>query len=134
MALMRTSVTLFAILLALAPAVGAGAERSVTVKIAAMNGTGETGTATFTPQGDKTLIVVDLNGAPNIHQPSHLHDGTCDDYSPAPAYPLADVVAGKSRTLVNERFEKIVGGGYILNVHKSYDDIATQAACSVIRG
>lgn len=134
MASMRTSVTLLAILLALAPAVSAGAERSVTVRIASMNGTGESGTATFTPEGDKTLIVVDLNNAPSVHQPSHLHDGTCEDYSPAPAYPLADVVGGKSRTLVNERFERLVSGRYILNVHKSYDDIATQAACSVVRG
>ncbi|HET7814065.1 MAG TPA: hypothetical protein VFL13_06800 [Candidatus Baltobacteraceae bacterium] len=131
---MRTSVFLTAILLAFAPAVSAGAERSVTVKIAAMNGTGESGIATFIAQGDKTLVVVDLTNAPGLRQPSHLHDGTCDDYSPAPAYPLADVVGGKSRTIVNERFEKIVSGRYILNVHKSYDDIATQAACSVVKG
>lgn len=134
MAIMRTSVTLIAVLFALASAAGAGAERSVTVKIGAMNGTGESGTATFTEQGDKTLIVVDLSNAPGFRQPSHLHDGTCDDYSPAPAYPLADIVSGKSRTLLNERFARIVSGRYILNVHKSYDDIATQAACSVVKG
>lgn len=134
MASMRTSVLLTAILLALVPAVSTGAERSVTVKIGAMNGSGESGFATFTAQGDKTLVVVDLTGAPGNRQPSHLHDGTCEDYSPAPAYPLADLVGGKSRTIVNEHFEKLIGGRYILNVHKSYDDIATQAACSVVKG
>lgn len=130
---MRTGALLLAVFFLAGLATAASAERTVTVKVNAMNGSGESGTATFTADGDKTVIAVDLQNAPKVRQPSHLHDGTCEDYSPAPAYPLNDLVDGKSRTVINEKFDRIVSGRYIINVHKSYDDIATQAACSVVK-
>jgi hypothetical protein len=109
------------------------AGRTVVVTMNAMKGTGENGTATFTEQGDKTLIAGDVQNGTAAHQLSHLHAGSCDDYTPRPAYPLADVVSGKSHTIVNERFDKLVSGAYVLNVHKSYDDIAPQASCGSVK-
>lgn len=129
---MRTIVFFLAALLSSAAAAPAS-QRSVVVTLGAMNGSGESGTATFTEQGDKTLVVVGVSNAPAQRQPSHLHAGSCDDYTPRPAYPLADVVNGTSRTLLPQRFDVIVSGKYILNIHKSYDDIATQAACGAVK-
>lgn len=106
---------------------------TLVVPLQAMNGSGESGTATLTAQGDKTLVVIDLSNGTATRQPSHLHAGTCDDYTPRPSYGLSDVVNGKSRTLVNAPFDKLVNGSLIVNVHHSYDDIATQSACGIVK-
>lgn len=103
------------------------------VPLQAMNGSGENGTATLTAQGDKTLVVISLSNGSATRQPSHLHSGTCDDYTPRPSYGLSDVIGGESRTLVSARFDKLVNGSLIVNVHHSYDDIATQSACGVVK-
>jgi hypothetical protein len=106
---------------------------TLVVPIQAMNASGENGTATFTAQGDKTLVVIDLSNGSATRQPSHLHAGTCDDYTPRPSYGLSDVVNGKSRTVVSAPFERLVNGSLIVNVHHSYDDIATQSACGIVK-
>ena len=106
---------------------------TLVVPLQAMNGSNETGTATFTAQGDKTLVVIELQNGSSTRQPSHLHAGSCDDYTPRPAYGLSDVVNGKSRTVVAAPFERLVNGSMIVNVHHSYDDIATQSACGVVK-
>src|SRR5579884_1258239 len=106
---------------------------TLVVPLQAMNGSGENGTATFTAQGDKTLVVIELSNGTSARQPSHLHLGICDDYTPRPAYGLSDVVNGKSRTLLSAPFEKLVNGSMIVNVHHSYDDIATQSACGIVK-
>src|SRR5262250_1660567 len=54
----------------------------VTVKLDAQNGSGETGTATFTPQGNKTQVVLQLTGAPSAAQPAHIHEGSCAKLNP----------------------------------------------------
>ncbi len=107
---MRTILIATIALLVLAFAGARAAERSLVVKIAAMNGSGENGTATFIAQGDRTLVVVDLQNGTATRQPSHLHDGTCDDYTPRPAYPLSDVVNGRSRTVLTVPFDRITSG------------------------
>jgi len=128
---MRTVLILVGVILLSGAA--ANADRSVVVKLDEMNGSGEAGTATLTQQGDKTLVVIALSNGSATRQPSHLHDGTCDDYIPRPAYALSDVVNGRSRTVVNAPFDKLTSGALIVNVHKSYDDIATQASCGTVK-
>jgi hypothetical protein len=107
--------------------------RTVTIHMSAMNGTNEDGTATLTEDGNQTIVLVTLANGTSVRQPSHLHSGSCDDYTPRPAYALHDVVNGSSRTVVPEHLDKLISGTYILNVHKSYDDIATQASCGVVK-
>lgn len=116
--------------LSCAPA-GADTEQTVVVTLNTLNGSGESGTATLHAQGNKTVVVIKLANGSGIEQPAHFHVGTCDKYQPRPLYPLEDVVDGKSTTTVNVPIEKLTGGDLIVNVHKSYADIATQAACGV---
>jgi hypothetical protein len=106
---------------------------AVVVTLDALNGSGESGTATLHPQGAKTLVVIRLTGGSGVEQPAHFHLGTCDRYQPRPLYPLEDVVDGKSTTLLAVPIEKLDAGDLIVNVHKSYADIATQAACGVAK-
>src|SRR5262245_2568484 len=60
----------------------------VTVKLDAQHGSGETGTATFTPQGNKTQVVLQMTGTPADAQPAHIHAGSCAELNPAPKIPL----------------------------------------------
>lgn len=104
---------------------------SVVIPLGALNGSGENGTATLRPRGDKTIVTIVLSGGSDIEQPAHFHVGTCGHYQPRPLYPLEDVVNGKSTTTLDVPLAKLTGGDLIINVHKSYADIATQAACGV---
>jgi hypothetical protein len=105
--------------------------QTVVVTLNALNGSGENGTATLHAQGGKTVVVIKLSNGSGIEQPAHFHVGTCDKYQPRPLYPLDDVVDGKSTTTLNVPIDKLTAGDLIVNVHKSYADIATQAACGI---
>ena len=118
-----------AALLPLAAAADSG--QTVVVTLNALNGSGENGTATLHAQGSKTVVVIKLSNGSGIEQPAHFHVGTCDKYQPRPLYPLEDVVNGQSTTTLNVPIDKLTGGDLIVNVHKSYADIATQAACGI---
>ena len=107
--------------------------QTVVVRLDALNGSGESGTATLHAVGRKTVITIVLENGSAIEQPTHFHVGTCDKYQPRPLYALEDVVNGKSTTTLSIPIEKLVGGDLIVNVHKSYADIATQAACGVAK-
>lgn len=125
---------LAAVLLASAavPDVNARADdATVVVPLGTLNGSGENGTATLRARGQKTIVTISLSGGSDVEQPAHFHVGTCDRYQPRPLYPLNDVVNGKSTTTVDVPISKLTGGDLIINVHKSYADIATQAACGV---
>jgi Cu/Zn superoxide dismutase len=53
-------------------------DKPVTVNLEPQNASGEQGTVTLTPQGDKTQVVIKLAGAPSgVQQPAHIHDGNC---------------------------------------------------------
>jgi len=131
---MIRSVATFVILtLASAPAAMADSSGTVVIQMSAMNGSGESGTATLKPNGNKTVVVLKLVGGSPVEQPAHFHTGTCDKYEPRPLYGLNDVVNGTSTTTVSQPIDKLVAGGLIINVHKSYDDIATQVSCGVAK-
>ena len=100
----------------------------VTVKLDAQNGSGETGTATFTPQGNKTQVVLQMTGAPADAQPAHIHDGSCAKLNPAPKIPLQNVVNGKSTTVLEMPIKEVMAGGAV-NVHKSTEDLKTYVSC-----
>jgi hypothetical protein len=114
--------------------VGAGAalaqDKPVTVNLSAQNASGESGTATLTPQGDKTQVVIKLTGAPDTaQQPAHIHDGSCAKLDPKPRVPLQNVVGGNSTTTLDMKLGDIMGKGGAINVHKSAADVKTYVAC-----
>ncbi|HTW85975.1 MAG TPA: hypothetical protein VMD91_18030 [Candidatus Sulfotelmatobacter sp.] len=125
---------LLAMCAASAPAIAADAPAPVTFKLNAMNGSSESGTATLTPDGDKTVVVLKLTGAPDAKQPAHFHTGTCSNYGPRPLYPLEPVEKGYSKTTLDEPIGKLTDGSLVINVHHSLDDIATIASCGLAKG
>ena len=86
------------------------ADKPVTVKLEAQGGSGQNGTATLTPEGEKTRIVFKLDGGAGAAQPAHIHEGTCAKLDPKPKYPLENVVKGASTTVVGVGLDKIMAG------------------------
>ena len=103
----------------------------VTVQLKEQNKSGETGTATITPQGGKTQVVLQIKGASAQAQPAHIHDGTCASLDPKPRIPLQNVVNGKSTTTLEMPMAEVTKGA--INVHKSASDIKTYVACADLK-
>ncbi len=117
------------------PSTGASAQSPITVQIQSKDNSGVSGTATLTPQGNQTRVVVQLKGAAsNVAQPAHFHSGTCDKLDPKPKYPLADVVNGTSTTVVSAPVSELASGKYAINVHKSAADVKISVACGNVKG
>jgi hypothetical protein len=105
-------------------------DRPMTVNLSAQNASGENGTATLTPQGDKTQVVIKLTGAPDATpQPAHIHDGSCAKLDAKPRVPLQNVVGGNSTTTLDMKLADIMSKGGAINVHKSAADLKTYVAC-----
>src|SRR5919199_132537 len=62
-----------------APPDTASAQQAVTIQLSPQNSSGITGTATLTPMGDQTRVVLTLAGAGAGPEPAHIHAGTCAD-------------------------------------------------------
>lgn len=108
-------------------------EKGVTVQLEAQNSSGETGTATLTPEGNNTRVVIKMTPSKEA-QPAHIHQGTCDKLNPKPLYPLANVQNGSSSTLVHAPLSKITAEATAINVHKSRQEAKVYVACGDIKG
>lgn len=117
-----------------AAAAFAASPTTITVPMAAENGSNESGTATLTQTAKGVHIVVDLKNAPAEAQPTHIHPGTCTKLNPAPEYPLTSLANGKSVTdLPGKKLADLTGGKFSINVHKSTDDLKTYVSCGLIK-
>jgi hypothetical protein len=120
-------------ILAIAGTGPAQAAGPVTVPLTPQNSSGETGTATLTPDGNKTKVVVAINGSPaGAAQPLHVHKGTCTKLDPAPAYGLTTLSNGKSETTIDVPLNTLQTGAFAINGHKSAQDAKTYVFCGNI--
>ena len=108
----------------------------VTVNLAEQNGSGESGTATLTAEGDRTKVVLDVQNPSatmaSEAQPAHIHKGSCAKLDPTPAYGLTDVKDGTSSSTVDVKLDDLANGAFAINVHKSATEIETYVACGNI--
>ena len=105
------------------------------VMLKAMNGSGETGTATLTPVGKLTRVDIALTHEPaGGKQPAHIHQGSCAQLNPTPKYALKDVVAGKSSTIVNVSSADLHAAKYAINVHQSAANLPKYVSCGDVAG
>ncbi len=106
--------------------------RGTKLGMAQMSNSGEVGTVTLFPhRTDATLVVVRLASAPpGRAQPAHIHRGhSCDTADPTPAYLLAPVVNGVSRTIVEAPEAKLLSGNYVIDVHDSSGRLGRYVSC-----
>lgn len=109
------------------------ADAPLVVPLHAQNGSNEDGTATFIPQGDKTMVIVSLTGTPDgVAQPAHIHMGSCEKLNPAPKYPLTLVKSGVSESTVPVPLSTLLASPFAVNVHESANDLAHYVACGNI--
>lgn len=133
-----TRVGLAALLIAAVATFGmarfASAQDELTVTISELNGSGISGEAYLTDNGDGTTFVeVLVDGATGAH-PIHIHTGTCETLGDV-VVPLTDVDEfGESLTEVPMALTDIVEGGHAINIHLSADEIDTYVACGTIEG
>ena len=118
------------VVVALRPAT-AGPTRTITLQT--LNASGVTGTVSFTDVDGRTRVDVTVDPADNPDMPAHIHPGTCDRLTPQPKYPLENVRAGSSTTVVPAPIDELFAGNLAVNVHKSNDDLKTYTACVDIR-
>ena len=129
-----------AMLLAVVAVAGCGgdddeASGEVTVQLNEFESSGQTGTAVLTAEGEQTRVSIQVDDEPvSASQPAHIHEGTCDNLTAAPAYPLPNVVDGSSETTVDVSLEALTASAYAINLHMSDDDPATYTSCGNIQG
>lgn len=105
-----------------------------TIDLDEQNGSGITGTATLSPTLDGTVEVeVELDGSDGGPHPAHIHEGSCADLDPTPAFPLEDVVDGSSATTVDVDISDITANEYAINVHESTENADVYVACGDVR-
>jgi hypothetical protein len=102
----------------------------VTVHLAEVEGSGESGTATLTAMGNQTRVVLDMRNTTTDSQPAHIHEGSCGpSLNPAPLHGLLNVMQGRSETVVNRPLSELTAGGLAINIHESDAELETYVAC-----
>lgn len=116
-----------------APATTAAEEgQSITVDLGEQNGSGETGTATLTADGEQTVVTIELTGAPaETPQPAHIHSGTCAEIGDV-VHPLTNVEGGASETTVAAPLADLQAANFAINVHESEAAIQNYVSCGEI--
>ncbi|MBA3433381.1 MAG: hypothetical protein H0U08_04735 [Actinobacteria bacterium] len=106
----------------------------VTVELSEEAGSGQTGTATLTADGEQTRVVIEIDGDPvSESQPAHIHEGSCgDDLNPEPLYGLPNVADGTSDTTVDVSLDTLTSSDYAINLHMSDEDLETYTSCGDI--
>jgi hypothetical protein len=111
---------------------GAGGE-AVEVELSEQNGSGQSGTAMLEAAGEgQTTVTLELSNPPDVPQPVHIHEGTCAELDPQPAFPLENLEDGTSETTVDISVEELRSGDYAVNAHASEEDVETYVACGDI--
>jgi hypothetical protein len=111
-----------------------GAGDGATVELAAQGGSGQSGTATLSAAGGSTRVVIELANGTSTPQPAHIHEGSCANLDPSPAYGLANVVDGRSETTVDVSLADLQKKAYAVNVHKSADEADVYVSCGDVGG
>lgn len=110
------------------------AAETLTVQMNAQNNSGQSGTATLEAMGNQTKVTIDIKPGPaGVPQPAHIHEGTCANLNPKPAFPLKSVENGKSETVVDVPLAQLQSKQHAINVHKSAAEAATYVSCGNIQ-
>ncbi|HET6623762.1 MAG TPA: hypothetical protein VFG70_04475 [Gaiellaceae bacterium] len=109
-----------------------GGGDAISVSLSPVGDASQFGTATLTPEGDQTRVVLDVDSPVSNSQPAHIHEGTCADLDPEPAFGLPNVVDGRSESTVDVSLETLTASDYAINLHMSDDDLTTYTSCGDI--
>jgi Cu/Zn superoxide dismutase len=109
-------------------------EDALTLDLQEQNGSGITGTVEFSPTSEGEVEVeIEVDGSEGGPHPAHIHKGSCAELDPNPAFPLENVVDGKSETTVDVDIAELSATEYAVNVHESPENANNYVACADIR-
>ena len=86
-------------------------ENTVTIALAELSNSGQSGVATLVAQGDKTEVA--LYATAGISKANHIHSGHCVDLGGV-VYPLTNMVGGISVTTVDATLTSWQTGGFAI--------------------
>ena len=126
-----------------------GAGDKFTVRLAAgPRNAGQVGEASFAAQRDATNIVLTSSGVPSevtrpVHLYTYIHQGTCGNLSPKPAYSLNEVILARAASPSGAGFtldklapvplQKLRSGGYAITVRTQAPDQDQEMFCGNIK-
>jgi hypothetical protein len=104
----------------------------VVIDLAEQNGSGISGTATLTPDGDNTTVKIEVNG-PVGANPANILSGDCTTNDPTPVFSLTDVDAnGVSETSVASTIADLTAAPHVIVLHASATNLGTIVSCGEI--
>jgi hypothetical protein len=109
--------------------------RSYTFNMTQYSDSGQEGVVTFTDEGGKVRVTVELSGySTDVPQPSHIHSGNCPRIGPI-IFSLTDVVDNRAETVLDTTFDDLIANNETLNVnvHESYDNFKAYTSCGDIK-
>jgi hypothetical protein len=107
----------------------AAAQDTITIDMQEIDGSGQSGTANITSDGDQVTVSIEIDAGPDGEpQPVHIHEGNCRDLGDV-AVPLEDVVDGVSESTADISLSELIAGDYAINVHLSEDQMDVYVAC-----
>ena len=106
----------------------------ITITLDEVAGSGQTGTATLAADGTVTNVLIVIEGGSSGTQPAHIHEGTCEQLNPEPAYGLNEVQNDFSDSTVEVPLDTLIAGEYAINLHVSPADLETYTSCGNIEG
>lgn len=119
-----------ALAIAVAACTGPTADESRTVELTPLNGSGVSGSVRLSPvEAGRTLVEIEVDPAGHPDMPAHIHPGTCAELTPQPAYPLANVIDGRSSTEVPASLDELLAGELAVNLHLSNMELDVYSAC-----
>lgn len=104
--------------------------RGVVVPLDPQGGSGRGGTATLTPAGEGTRVVLELTPAETGAAAAHVHPGNCIAVGDTVAYPLTAPRSGRSETILDAPLADLRTGLFAVDVHEGADSPAL--ACGTI--
>ncbi|MCH2511333.1 MAG: CHRD domain-containing protein [Dehalococcoidia bacterium] len=88
--------------------------QSLTIALGELNGSGQSGWATLTAQGEQALVVV--SATPGISDLAHIHDGNCQTLGGV-AHGLSDTSGDSSSAVVDATLGSLIAGAFAINLH-----------------
>lgn len=109
-----------------------GTSGELIARLEELDGSEVQGVATLVPAGQRTTVVIELEGDDGETRPAHIHEGTCESSRAEPSFPLTDVIEGRSETVIDVSVGELMSTDYIVNMHESPEALTVYVACGML--